>query len=119
MKNFILTITLIGAVAIDCQNVYSQTSYSRVVTNDSPALYWNFDEPSGNANEIVPVVPPTNADDLIPQDGASRVSYSDLGDGLNLGNAATFTLGTFGTCFTTHQLAGTTNAPGPWMLEFW
>src|SRR5436309_12256460 len=95
----------------------AQTHYSAVVTNDHPALYWNFDEVSGNAKEIIPINLPTNINDLIPIANATRVSHSSLGDGLNLGNAASFQIGDY---FMVSALATPTNSlAAPWALEFW
>ncbi|MCX6921832.1 MAG: hypothetical protein NT154_01235, partial [Verrucomicrobia bacterium] len=68
------------------------TLYSTTVMNDKPIVYWNFDAGSGNAVQQMPVAakPPTTENDLVPVNGATRVSHASLGDGLRLGNAAAF-----------------------------
>ena len=97
--------------------LHAQTSYSTIVSNDTPILYWNFDEASGNAREIMPVSLPTTINDLVPIATATRVSHASLADGLNLGNAASFLVGDY---FIVQNLALSTNAlRGAWMLEFW
>jgi hypothetical protein len=95
----------------------AQTSYSNIVSNDAPILYWNFDEASGGAQEIMPVVIPSTANDLEPAGAATRISHATLNDGLNLGNSASFSVGDY---FTAQNLALRTNAlRGAWLLEFW
>jgi len=114
MKTFIP----IGAfVCASAATLPAQTHYSQVVSNDHPALYWNFDETSGNAKEIIPVNLPTNINDLVPVANVTRVSHASQGDGLNLGNAASFQIGDY---FMVSALAGPTNSISPpWALEFW
>ncbi|MEO7677219.1 MAG: LamG-like jellyroll fold domain-containing protein [Verrucomicrobiota bacterium] len=110
---FIILLTL----GVSGQALHAQTSYTTVVSNDTPILYWNFDEASNNAVEIMPVTLSTNARSLIPFASATRISHASLGDGLNLGNAADFLVGDY---FMVQNLALPTNAlRGAWMLEFW
>jgi len=61
-------------------------------TGHLPLVYWNFDAGSGNSVQQMPVVPkpPTTENDLVPVNGATRVSHATLGDGLKPGNAADF-----------------------------
>ena len=68
------------------------TSYSQVVSNDAPILYWNFDEAGrGNAIQQMPVPQgETTVNDLVPAFGASRVDHAAIGSGLQLGYAADF-----------------------------
>ena len=56
--------------------------YRQAVLADSPLLYWTFDEPSGNA---VDLISGTSDNALAPADGATRIESS-----LGLGNAAEF-----------------------------
>jgi Concanavalin A-like lectin/glucanases superfamily len=114
---FSIAALVLLAAAMKPENVGAQTAYSRVVTNDAPLLYWNFDEVSGNAKEIVPIILPSTANDLTPVASATRVSHATLGDGLNLGNAASFQVGDY---FIVQNIAAATNSvQGPWLLEFW
>lgn len=120
MKKIQLTAILAFAVIVLGFQAHSATPYSQVVSNDAPALYWNFDETTGNAHEVIPLIPPTNINNLNPEGGATRVSHADIGDGFNLGNAGSFSLGVNGTCFLANSVTGVTNTiSGPWMLEFW
>jgi hypothetical protein len=91
--------TLIGsdtAALIVAPPVPPVTLYSQVVSNDAPILYWNFDEPQGNAIQQMPVPQgPTTANDLAPTVGggtllAGRVDHAAIGSNLRLGYAADF-----------------------------
>jgi hypothetical protein len=116
MKRPYLIIAIL-TTAIQSPTLQAQTSYSTIVSNDAPVLYWNFDEASGNAREIIPVILPPTVNDLAPVATATRVSHASLSDGLNLGNAASFFVGDY---FIANNLAVPTNAlRGAWMLEFW
>jgi hypothetical protein len=95
----------------------SPTSYSMVVSNDAPILYWNFDEAFGQAEEIMPVVLPTTLNDLAPFNTATRVSHADLGSGLKLGNAASLTEGDY--FYASNLSVGTNSLSAPWAIEFW
>jgi hypothetical protein len=100
----------------NCENWLPVTSYTTIVSNDNPALYWNFDETSGNAHEVMPTAV---SDDLVPMNGASRISHPANRDGLNLGNAASF-IKTNGEYYFTSALNYTSNQiQPPWLLEFW
>lgn len=93
------------------------TPYSTLVLEDQPFLYWNFDEPSDQAlQQVIPPPARFQANDLVPV-GAERISHASLGSGLRLGNAATFSAGTY---FIASGLkTGTNLIQGPWMIEFW
>lgn len=115
MKKHLFIIVL--SVAALCPALHAQTSYSTIVSNDTPILYWNFDEASGNAREIMPVSLTASINDLVPAANATRISHASLADGLNLGNAADFLVGDY---FIVQNLAVSTNAlRGAWILEFW
>lgn len=102
--------------ARNCANSFPSTSYALVVSNDNPALYWNFDETSGDAREMMAG---TASDGLIPVNGASRTSHSLNRDGLNLGNAATFVKAN-GQYFYSSSLGYSSAViQPPWLLEFW
>jgi hypothetical protein len=72
------------------------TLYSQTVSNDAPILYWNFDEPQGNAIQQMPVSQgTTTVNDLVPSAGggtllAGRVDHAGIGTGMRLGYAADF-----------------------------
>ncbi len=120
MKKIQLTAIFVFAVIVLAFQAQAATPYSQVVSNDAPVLYWNFDEPSGNAHEVIPLIPPTNINNLNPEGVATRVSHAAIGDGFNLGNAGSFSLGVSGSGFLANDLTGVTNTlAGPWMLEFW
>ncbi len=112
-----LFIILLAFVALG-QTLHAQTSYSTIVSNDAPILYWNFDEAANNAVEIMPVSEiPASVRSLVPVAGATRVSHASLADGLNLGNAADFLVGDY---FMVQNLLLPTNAlHGAFILEFW
>lgn len=86
-----LALQALFCIVIACQG-QTPTLYSVTVSNDYPLLYWNFDAGSGNAVQQMPVVPKpaTTENDLVPVNGATRVSHASLGDGLRLNNAAEF-----------------------------
>ncbi len=94
-----------------------QNTYTTVVSNDLPVLYWNFNEESGNAKQLMPIVLPTTLNDLSPSNAATRISHSSQSFGLKLGNAASFLVGDF---FFGSGLAVPTNSlAAAWALEFW
>lgn len=99
----------------NCENLLPTTSYTLMVSNDNPALYWNFDEISGNAQEVMPI---TASDDLVPVNGASRINHTADQDGLNLGNAASFvkTNGEYYFTSALNYISG--QIQPPWLLEF-
>jgi len=114
-KPSIVSLLLLFITATPC--LFAQTPYATVVSNDAPALYWNFDEASGAAKEIMPVILPTSLNDLSPSNTASRISHDSLGSGLKLGNAASLVIGDY---FYTGNLTLPTNSlSGPWAIEFW
>ena len=98
------------------------TLYTTTVSNDSPLLYWNFDAGSGGATQQMPLGVNSNYfvnNNLLPINGATRVSHASLGDGLKLGNAASFN-GSNKNCFAAAALytgrAALTNA---FAIELW
>ena len=99
MKKIQLTAIFVFAVIVLAFQAQAATPYSQVVSNDAPVLYGNFDEPSGNAHEVIPLIPPTNINNLNPEGVATRVSHAAIGDGFNLGNAGSFSLGVSGSGF--------------------
>ena len=94
-------------------------SYFDVVMSGSPLLYWNFDEESGPARQLVPIVlQPLNNDQnqLVPQ-GAGRVAHEVIGSGLDLGNTADLNGASM---FQAEDLeVGFDTLPAPWAVEFW
>jgi hypothetical protein len=118
MKKLICTVA-VPLLAAMCgpSAAQAQTAYSNMVSNDAPVVYWNFDEPSGNARQVMPVVLDPTVNDLVPVNTATRVSHSAIGSGLNLGNAASFLVGDY---FMVQALATSpTIVEGPWAIEFW
>ena len=45
MKKLLLIIALVSSILGPA--LHAQTSYTTIVSNDTPILYWNFDEASG------------------------------------------------------------------------
>ncbi len=97
----------------------AQTYYSTVVSNDSPMLYWNFDEASGNAVQQMPLTTPTvtTENDLVPVGGATRVSQADIGGLPKLGNAAD--LNGANSFENGSLLLPKTSLEGAYAIEFW
>jgi hypothetical protein len=117
MKSHSALAVILAAAALLPASVMSQTAYSTVVSNDAPVLYWNFDEPSGSALEVMPIVLPSTINDLAPAATATRLSHTVMASGLNLGNAASFLVGDY---FMAENLAAYTNMiEGAWAIEFW
>jgi hypothetical protein len=99
--------------------IVAQTFYSKVVTNDQPLAYWDFDESSGNALQQMPVsASPTTVNDLVPAFNATRVTHAAIGSGLLLGNAADLDGSTANFNATALNL-GPASLAGPWAIEFW
>ncbi|MDB6038128.1 MAG: hypothetical protein JWM99_1969 [Verrucomicrobiales bacterium] len=102
----------------------SGPSYSSVVLADTPLLYWNFDETGGTALQQVPVNLPPPADldntlnDLVATGAATRASHTDIGSGLQLGNAADFD-GVSSFQILTGLQSPIPVLPAPWGLEMW
>jgi len=114
-KPTIVPLLLLFTLAIP--RLFAQTPYATIVSNDTPVLYWNFDESSGISKEIMPVILPTTLNDLSPSNTASRVSHDSIGSGLKLGNAASLVIGDY---FYASGLALPTNSlQGAWAIEFW
>ncbi len=94
-------------------------TYASVVLADQPILYYNFDEPEGDAQQLAPVsLPePDPARNHLATAAAGRVQHSAVSSGLFLGNAADFDgKGHFGT----PQIdAGRPSIAAPWAVEFW
>ena len=66
------------------------TGYTWSVMADNPRFYWNFDEASGPAKDLVRG---QASDQLTPSANATRVDHSAIGSGLSLGRAASFDTG--------------------------
>jgi hypothetical protein len=94
-------------------------TYKDVVLADGPLLYWNFDEPSGNALQLAPIQPLDNTqNELAPANSAGRVEHAATGSSLLLGNAVD--LDGAGAFQRTGGLAvPKSSLPGPWAVEFW
>lgn len=95
------------------------TAYSLAVSNDAPILYWNFDEPSGNAIQQMPVPQgPTTVNNLVPAFAATRVAHTAIPSGLLLGNAADLDgASNFNT--PTANVDDRVRIFGPYAIEFW
>ena len=94
-------------------------SYFDVVMSGSPLLYWNFDEESGPARQLVAtVLPPLNNDqNQLYSEGGGRVMHEIAGSGLDLGNAAE--LNGAGMYRADDLEVGFATLPAPWAVEFW
>ncbi len=95
--------------------------YTTEVLNDGPLLYWNFNEPSGDASEQV--LGFLNAS-LTPSGNATRAPSGTTFGGLSLGSTALFD-GTAGTRFFSNDVVAG-GGPGAgfiasqrWAVEFW
>jgi hypothetical protein len=95
----------------------ADTAYTAIVSNEAPVLYWNFDEGSGPAKQIMPLSVPPITNSLSPVLTAIRVDHSSLGDGLKLGNAINFQLE--GDCFSGRLNTTIPLLQPPYALEFW
>ncbi|MGN6386958.1 MAG: LamG-like jellyroll fold domain-containing protein, partial [Verrucomicrobiota bacterium] len=97
-------------------------TYSSVVIADKPLLYWNFDEESGPAEQLMPITLPdldNTKNELAPFYDAQRVSHADVQSGLQLGNSADLS-GAGGFYGKTDGLdLGVKSIPGPWAVELW
>lgn len=111
------------AAHIASASAASGTPYAEVVLADQPFLYWNFDETEGNARQLAPLAPPPTPDntlnELSPQFNAVRISHTDAGSGLLLGNA--IDLDGWSSYFgrTGGLDVGLTSLAGPWAVELW
>lgn len=100
--------------------VQAATYYSTNILNDSPLLYWSFDESEGNAQQLAPLGPPppvTTENDLLAVSGAGRVNHADIGGLPKLGRAANFNGANFFRADTLRTAGASLNAP--WAVEFW
>ena len=95
------------------------TLYTTVVSNDNPLLYWNFDAGGRNAAQQMPVAfaAITTQNDLIPTEGAARVSHGSLNDGLKLGNAASLSGSNY--FYAADMFTGSTALTNAFAVEFW
>ena len=95
------------------------TAYDQAVLETQPLLYWNFDADSGPAveQELVVAPPVGTKNDLVPVNGATRVSHASLGDGLKLGNAASLSGSDY--FFVTNLLTGQSALTNTFAIEFW
>ena len=116
MKTQLFTIAACALLAL------THTSHASVYTDavlaDSPLYYWNFDEVSGNAIELVDG---GAADELVPTNGAGRAASTTTNGGVTLGSAASFdgVNDYFRAANLTNQ-AGNNFIPSQrWALEFW
>jgi hypothetical protein len=96
------------------------TAYTTQVLADQPLLYWNFDEMTGLASQLMPITasPITTQNDLVPFGLVPRVRHADLGQGLDkLGNA--IYLDGFSYMSVASLQLGKPALDGPWIAEFW
>ena len=107
---FLITLALPSHLRAD-------TAYTTIVSNEAPVLYWNFDEGSGPAKQIMPLSAPPITNSLSPVLSATRVDHASLGDGLKLGNAIHFQYAA--DCFAGGLNTTTPLLQPPYALEFW
>jgi hypothetical protein len=95
--------------------------YTAAVLDDNPLLYWNFDEPSGDALELINGLPGAT---MVPAGAASRATSGVTAGGVGLGRAAAFD----GTPGSRYQASDVVPGGGPgagfitsqrWAAEFW
>lgn len=122
-----LIMALLTATAALTANA-AVTPYQQAVLDDSPLLYWTFDEASGGAHSLVNDTPDNV---LTPMGTATRGASTTTSGGASLGSAAQFN-GTTGDMFRAADLFGdptpgvNNNSPGQdfiatqiWAVEFW
>ncbi|MGH7950409.1 MAG: lamin tail domain-containing protein [Limisphaerales bacterium] len=101
-----------GPTPIGFDTAGSFRSYSDLMLAEHPLYYWNFNETSGPA---INLVNPTNTQQaLSPQGDATRLAET----GLPLGSCASFDASS-GTRFVTANLAAPEDLTPPWAVEFW
>ena len=88
------------------------TEYAWSVLRDNPRFYWNFDEASGPAADLVRG---QANDHLSPSASATRVAHAEMGSGLHLGRAASLDGASAFAATALNDL----QMPGPWAIEFW
>jgi hypothetical protein len=93
------------------------TAYSTIVSNEAPLVYWNFDEGTGPAKQIMPLSAPPITNSLSPILTATRIDHALSGDGLKLGNAITFP--EEGDSFSGRLNTTSPTLQPPYALEFW
>ncbi|RYD35054.1 MAG: hypothetical protein EOP86_09495, partial [Verrucomicrobiaceae bacterium] len=81
-----------AALTVNAPPPLAQTAYAKQMIADAPVLYWNFDEASGPAAQLMPLdpAPATGANDLVPSVAARRADHTATASGLNLGYTADF-----------------------------
>ena len=118
MKTIVPPLLLAAAIFGFALEALGQTPtlYSLSVSNDHPLVYWSFDD--GTGTQQMPLSTPSamTANDLVPENGAGRVSHASLGDGLRLGNAAEFNGTNFFEASAMQAGPALTNA---YAIEFW
>lgn len=102
-----------GPTPLGFESGGSFATYENLVLADDPLLYWNFDEPGGNA--LNRVNPELVQDSLVPLGASTRIAH----DSLPLGNAASFPGVDNGSRFMANDLSLGTDVVGPWAVEFW
>ena len=103
-------ITLTSLFLVRLGSTAFANAYRNVVLADNPTLYWNFDEASGNAVDLV------QGATLAPMNGATRSASMTTLTGVGLGNAASL-VGpnqTFG-----NAALGLGSSDTSWIVEFW
>lgn len=95
-----------------------RTSYASQVIADAPLLYWNFDEASGPALQLMPLgfEPTPGANDLKPSTAAGRLDLAVEGGSPGLGYAAELAGNGH---FKTLLESGLSELSGPFGVEFW
>src|ERR1041385_8618717 len=116
MRKISVFILSLITLAAPC-HLRADAAYTAIVSNEAPLLYWNFDEGSGPAKQIMPLAVPPITNSLSPVLTAIRVDHSVLGDGLKLGNAINFQAE--GDCFSGKLNTVFPLLQPPYAIEFW
>lgn len=107
-----------AVLTVNAPPALPQTAYAKTVIADAPLLYWNFDEASGPARQLMPLgfEPEAGVNDLLPTPAAGRVDHAVQPGSPSLGYAAGF--GGNGH-FKTMLDSGLSELSGPFGVEFW
>lgn len=107
-----------AVLTVTAPPVLARTAYASQVIADAPLLYWNFDEASGPALQLMPLgfEPAPGANDLKPTSTAGRLDLSVEAGSPSIGYAADFPGNGH---FKTLLESGLSELSGPFGVEFW
>ncbi|MDB6136218.1 MAG: hypothetical protein JWM59_4461 [Verrucomicrobiales bacterium] len=107
-----------AALTVNAPPPLAQTAYAKQVIADAPLLYWNFDEASGPAVQLMPLdpAPAAGANDMVPSVAARRADHAAIASGLNLGYTADFAGNSY---FKKLLETNLSELNGPFGVELW